>query len=59
MRIMNDAMNDAIGVFETREDDLFTIAVSDEALEATACAGAEGSRAFTAALCTVMADCSS
>jgi hypothetical protein len=56
---MNDAMNDAIGVFEPSEDDLFTIAVMDEALEAAACAGAEGSRAFTAALCTVMADCSS
>jgi hypothetical protein len=44
---------------ETREDDVFTITVTDEALEAAACAGTENARAFTAALCTVMADCSS
>ncbi len=29
-------MNDAIGAFETSEDDLFTPAVTDEALEAAA-----------------------
>ncbi len=56
---MNDTMNDAIGAFETSEQDLFIVAVADEALEAAACAGTENARVFTAALCTVMADCSS
>ncbi len=46
-------------IHDTHDDDVFTIAVTDEALEAAACAGTENARAFTAALCTVMADCSS
>lgn len=50
-------MSDTIN--ETCEDAVFTITVTDEALEAAACAGTENARAFTAALCTVMADCSS
>ncbi len=56
---MNDTMTDAIGAFEASEHGLFILAVTDEALEAAACAGTENARAFTAALCTVMADCSS
>ncbi len=46
-------------IHDTHEDNIFAIAVTDEALEAAACAGTENARAFTAALCTVMADCSS
>ncbi len=53
---MTSSITDLI---ETQEDDVLTIATTDEALEAAACAGTESARAFTAALCTVMADCSS
>ncbi len=54
---MTDLTTDLL--HDTHENDVFTITVTDDALEAAACAGAENACAFTAALCTVMADCSS
>ncbi len=50
-------MDDTIN--KTHEDDIFAITVTDETLEAAAGAGTDNAHAFTAALCTVMADCSS
>ncbi len=57
IHLMTDLITDPIR--GTHQDDIFTVAVTDEVLEAAACAGTENVRALTAALCTVMADCSS
>ncbi len=52
-------MIDPVSAFELDEADLLAAQVTDEMLEAAACAGPEHAGAFTVALCTVMADCSS
>ena len=52
-------MIDPSGPCEPDEADIFAAQVTDEMLEAAACAGPQIAGAFTVALCTVMADCSS
>ncbi len=57
-------MIDPIGAYEPDKADVFAAQVfaaqvTDEMLEAAACAGPEHAGVFTVALCTVMADCSS
>ncbi len=52
-------MNEGIIDFEPDTDDIFARDVTDAALEAAAGAAPLHGGAFTANLCTVMADCSS
>jgi len=50
-------MNEANVGFDVNDEQLPTFEISDEALEAAACAGAENARAFTIAMCTGQAEC--
>ncbi len=50
------AMNEESTGFDLNEE-IFFYEVSDEALEAAACAGQENAKAFTIAFCTGSAEC--
>ena len=50
-------MNKANLGFDLNEQEILTYAISDEALEAAACAGPENARAFTIAMCTGQSEC--
>lgn len=50
-------MNEAKIGFDLSEEEILTYEVSDEALEATACAGQENIKALTIAFCTGGLDC--
>jgi hypothetical protein len=51
-------MNEAKTASERIEDEILTAEVSDEALEASACAGPENAnKAYTIAMCTGQLDC--
>jgi hypothetical protein len=52
-----NAMNEANVEFDLNEEEMLTHEISDEAVEAAACAGSENARAFTIAMCTGQADC--
>jgi hypothetical protein len=52
---MNHAINQA--KLDVNETDILVHEVSDEALEAAACAGAGGVGAFTIAMCTGQSEC--
>ncbi len=49
-------MNEANLEFDLNEEEVFTSELSDEALEAAACAG-PGNMAFSVAMCTGQAEC--
>lgn len=50
-------MNEANVGFELNEKEILTYEISDEALEAAACAGPENAKAFTVAMCTGQTEC--
>ncbi len=50
-------MNEANVGFDLNEEDILTYEISDESLEAAACAGLENARAFTIAMCTGQVEC--
>jgi hypothetical protein len=52
-----DAMNEASIGFDLNEEAILAYEVSDEELEAAACAGPENVKAFTVAMCTGQVEC--
>ena len=50
-------MSEAAAASEFNETEVLNTEVSDEALEAAACAGPEHARVFTVSMCTGQLDC--
>ena len=50
-------MNEAEIGFDLNEEQILTYEISDETLEAAACAVAECARAFTVTMCTGQGEC--